>query len=121
MSDAKDLASLPKHEVVEYDAGPTDNEAGVQEHKIVDANAHISEKVYMFPESYNALRRELDTYYPNLFASVGWPMANDAPTFIEMMDAALDTRTTFDTAKVDSICKKYLNLLRAKRGISAIH
>lgn len=112
-----DAANLPKTEAINYSSNlPLDNEPG-RMHKPVSENAHISEKVYMFPESFNALRRELYENWPNLWLAVGYFMAMDASRFIELMDAALDTKTTFDTAKVDAISKKYLNLLRAKRGV----
>lgn len=116
-----DAANLPKQEAHDYSSAlPLDNEPG-RMNKPAPPGAHISEKVYLFPESYNALRTELDTNWPELWKAVGWFMAFDAVTFIEMMDAALDTKTTFDSQKVDAICKKYLNLLRNKRGISSIH
>ena len=118
---ADDAANLPAREAKDYSSHlPLDNEPGKM-HKLVGDKANFDQKVYMFPESYNALRTELDTNWPTLFAQVGHAMAFDAITFIEMMDAALDTRTTFDSAKVDAISKKYLNLLRNKRGVSSIH
>lgn len=116
-----DLANLPRQEAKNYSAAlPLDSEPG-RMNKEAPKNAHISDKVYMMPESFNALRSELHTNWPTLFSRVGYVMAFDAIRFIELMDAALDLRTTFDSAKVDAICKKYLNALRAKRGLSAIH
>lgn len=118
---ADDAANLPKQEAVDYSSAlPLDSEPGKM-HKEARKDANFDEKVYMMPESFNALRRELDANWPALFARVGYAMAFDAITFIEMMDGALDTKTTFDSAKVDAICAKYLNLLRNKRGISSIH
>ena len=117
---AEDQANLPRQEATDYSSAlPVDSEAG-RMHKPAAEGAHISEKVYMMPESYNALRRELNENWPTLFAQVGWCMAFDAVTFIEMMDGALDTKTTFDNDKVTAICHKYLNLLRNKRGLSDI-
>jgi hypothetical protein len=121
--EAGDAAKLPKHEVVDYSsalASDKDTQPLQSQHRPVDKNADIFDKTYMFPEEYNALRRELYEHYPNLFMAVGYAMAFDSISFIEMMDAALDTRTTFDSDKVASICKKYLNLLRVKRGVSEI-
>jgi hypothetical protein len=116
----EDLANLPHKEAKDYSSAlPEDAEPG-RMHKPARPNANFDEKIYMFPESYNALRRELHENWPQLFQQVGWCMAFDAMTFIEMMDFALDTKTTFDSAKVQAICLKYLNLLRAKRGLSAI-
>ena len=116
----EDEANLPKYEAKDYSAHlPVDSEAG-RMNKEAAKDASFDQKVYLMPESYNALRRELDEYYPNLFARVGYVMAFDASTFIEMMDAALDTKTTFDSDKVSAICHKYLNLLRNKRGLSSL-
>jgi hypothetical protein len=119
-TEADDMANLPRQEAKDYSSAlPLDNEPG-RMHKEARKDAHVSDKVYLFPESYNALRIELDSNWPTLFKSVGYVMAFDAIRFIEIMDAALDTKTTFDSAKVDAICKKYLNLLRNKRGLSSI-
>ena len=108
----------PKQEARIYSPGELDDP---NVHKQAPENAHISEKVYMFPDSYNALRKYLHDEFPTLFALVGYPMAFDAPRFIELMDAALDTRTTFDSHKVDATCKKYLDLLRIKKGLKPLH
>jgi hypothetical protein len=115
-----DAANLPRHEAHDYSSAlPEDNEPG-RMHKPAAPDAHITEKTYLFPESYNALRIELSSCWPNLWQQVGWAMAFDSVRFIELMDAALDTKTTFDSAKVAAICHKYLNLLRNKRGLSSI-
>lgn len=84
-------------------------------------NEHISKKVYMFPESFNALRQEMEANYPNLWAFVGNDMAFNAQRFIHKMDEALDEVTQFDSGNVDGICKKYLDKLRAKRGLLPLH
>lgn len=116
----EDAANLPKQEVHDYSSAlPVDDQVG-RMNKEAPKDAHVSDKVYLFPESYNALRIELDQHWPSLFAQVGYAMAMDAISFIEMMDAALDTRTTFDSDKVSAICHKYLNLLRNKRGLSSL-
>lgn len=74
---------------------------------------------YFFPESYNALRKELAEHWPELWATVGWRMANRAEEFVEQMNAALDVAVVFDTEKVDFISSTYLKLLRKKRGVSS--
>lgn len=84
-------------------------------------NDHISKKVYMMPESYNALRRELEAHFPNLWTTVQGDMAFNAQRFIHKMDEALDLVTQFDSANVDGICKRYLDKLRSARGLSALH
>jgi hypothetical protein len=104
-------------------AGPDDS--GIHAHKPLSpeqlAAAHVTDKVYMFPESYTALRRELSEHWPNLWALVAWRMAFKAEEFMEYMNEALDLRLQFDTQKVDAICKIYLDALRKKRGISSVH
>ena len=118
---ADDVANLPKKEAQDYSSTiPIDNEPG-RMNKPARPGANFDEKVYLFPESFNALRRELHDYWPNLWQQVGFVMAFDAVVFIELMDAALDTKTTFDSDKVDGICKKYIDLLRNKRGFSGLH
>lgn len=115
-----DELNLPKKEVRDYSSAlPLDSEPG-RMNKPAPEGAHISDKVYLFPESFNALRKEMFENWPGLFEAVGHAMAFDAIRFIELMDAALDTKTTFDSDKVDAISKKYLNLLRNKRGISSL-
>lgn len=114
----EDEFNKPKHEAHIYSPGEDDKVLG---HVQARPGANIDEKVYWFPESFNYLRKLLHEEFPHLFAVVGWAMANDAPRFIELMDAALDTKTTFDTAKVDATCKKYIDLLRMKKGWSPLH
>lgn len=82
---------------------------------------HISKKVYMMPESFNALRRELQANYPTLWQYVQGDMAWNSQRFIHKMDEALGTVTQFDSANVDGICKRFLDKLRAKRGLPALH
>ena len=113
-----DARALPKQEAHRYNAAPLDKDTGDKRN---NPNDHILEKTYWFPESYNALRIELFQNWPNLWQAVGYVMAYDGPVFCELMDAALDTKTTFDTATVGGICAKYLDLLRNKRGLSDLH
>lgn len=84
-------------------------------------NSHISEKVYLFPEAFNELRKELSTFWPNLWNYVQGFMAFDAPKFCYEMDGALDCVTQFDSGNVDGICARYLDKLRMKRGASRLH
>jgi hypothetical protein len=117
---AKDHANAPRQEAIDYSSAlPVDSTPG-RMNKPAREGANFDEKIYLFPESFNALRTELDTWWPHLFAKVGYVMAFDAISFIEMMDYALDTKTTFDSDKVEAISKKYLNLLRNRRGVSSI-
>lgn len=84
------------------------------------AQKNFDEKIYMFPESYNQLRKELMNYWPALWEAVGWPMAYKAELFVERMNDATSLKLQFDTAKVESTCLAYLNALRTFRGISEI-
>ncbi len=89
---------------------------------------HISNKIYLFPESFNALRRELEENYPTFFNSVNpeigvspaWAMVLNAPAFVGMCNGALDFVVQFDSENVDGICKKFLNGFRKLRGVSAL-
>jgi hypothetical protein len=114
----EDAFNQPKQETHRYNNAPLDKDTGDKRN---DPNDHILEKTYFFPDSFNALRVELHDNWPNLWQAVQYVMAYDGPVFVELMDAALDTRTTFDTATVGGICAKYIDLLRAKRGLSPLH
>lgn len=81
---------------------------------------NFDQKIYWFPDSYNALRRELMEHWPEIWPLVGWYMANNGPQFVEMMNAGCQLKLQFDTNKVESICKTYLNFLRKKRGVSEL-
>jgi len=86
------------------------------------STAHVSEKIYLMPESFNALRRELSEHWPNMWNSpLQYCMAFDGPRFVQLMDSALDTVTQFDSGDVDGMCKKFLDELRVKRGLSRLH
>lgn len=102
----------------QQDAGPEDT--GIHAHGLVADSAHITEKIYLFPESYNALRRELHEHWPTLWQLVGWTMAHQAEAFVEIMNDALDLKLQLDGNKVGATCHTYLNALRKKRGLSAI-
>lgn len=98
-------------------AGPEDT--GIHAHKLNDnPNAHFSDKIYMFPESYNQLRRELSENWPNLWAAVSYNMAFAAEDFVSTMNEALDMRIQFDGNRVDATCTVYLNELRRLRGLA---
>jgi len=98
-------------------ASPSQLDKGKYRHDY-DPNSkrNFDEKIFMFPESYNALRKELHDNWPNLWALVGWRMAHRAEEFVEYMNDALDLAVVFDTEAVDFICTTYLNALKKKRG-----
>lgn len=89
---------------------------------------NFQDKVYLFPASFNALRRELDENWKTLFTSVNpetglslaYCMANDAPQFVGILNGALDLVVQFDSENVDGICKTFLDALRVKRGVSRL-
>lgn len=98
----------------------TDAEKGLHQHDMDAASTakNFDQKIYMFPESYNELRRELVTHWPTLWQHVQWPMAYAAGLFIERMNDALDLYVQMDSHRVDAICTEYLQALRKKRGLS---
>lgn len=81
---------------------------------------NFDQKIYMFPESYNALRKELYEQWPEIWQLVGWVMGNNGPEFVSRMNEGLQMNLQFDTNKVDSICKTYLNRLRKQRGLGPL-
>lgn len=81
---------------------------------------NFDEKLYFFPESYNALRKELYEQWPEIWPIVGWVMGNNGPEFVSRMNEGLQMNLQFDTNKVDSICKTYLNRLRKQRGLGPL-
>jgi hypothetical protein len=109
-------AALPKISQHEY--------AGDEEAK----KKNFDQKIYLFPPEYNALRRELEDHWPNLFNSVdpstgtslAWDMVFSAENFIGKMNGALDLAEQYDTGNVAGICKSFLNALRVKRGVSRL-
>jgi hypothetical protein len=90
---------------------------------------NFDQKIYMFPESFNALRRELYEHWPMLFmqvnpetgTSLAHDMANDAAQFVGTMNGALGLNMQFDSDNVDTICKVFLDELRVLRGLSRLH
>lgn len=111
-SDAK-LPAHQRHEVNESPLAP---------------KKHISEKIYYFPEEFNALRRELEDFWPAFFTHINpefgfspaWAMVHNGPQFIGLMNGALDMDVQLDTENIAATCKAYLNKLRAMRGVSPI-
>lgn len=90
---------------------------------MTNKHREFSEKLFVFPESYHALRIELSTNWPNLWNSpLQYLMWADAPGFCEKMCEALGIIIQeFDSANIDGICKRFLDELRMKRGLSALH
>jgi len=90
---------------------------------------NFDQKIYLFPEEFNALRRELEQYWPAFFTSVNpefgyspaWAMVHNGPQFIGLMNGALDMDLQLDTENIAGICKAYLNKMRAMRGVSPIN
>ena len=90
---------------------------------------NFDQKIYLFPESFNALRRELYEHWPTFFmqvnpetrTSLAYDMANNAPQFVGVMNEALDLAVQMDSDNIDAICKEFLDALRGKRGLSKLH
>lgn len=119
----------------EHDAGILAPDAALpknQQHDYSGESAakqkNFDQKVYLFPESYNALRRELEENWPTLFneynpeigMSLAYAMAFNSEVFIGAMNGALDLAEQYDSGNVDAICKSFLNALRVKRGLSRL-
>lgn len=101
-------------------ADPSQVDKGIYKHKWEPNKVkNFDEKIFMFPESYNELRKELHNHWPELWAIVSWRMAHRAEEFVEQMNAALDLAVVFDTEAVDFISTTFLNALRKKRGLSS--
>lgn len=90
---------------------------------------NFDQKIYYFPEEFNALRRELEQYWPAFFGTINpefgfspaWAMVHNGPQFIGLMNGALDMDMQLDTENIAGICKAYLNKMRAMRGVSPIN
>ena len=96
----------------------TDAEKGLHQHDM-DSQSNkkeFADKIYMFPPSYNALRKELTNHWPTLWQHVQWTMAFSAGLFIERMNDALDLYVQMDSHRVDAICTEYLQALQKKRS-----
>lgn len=87
---------------------------------------NFDQKIYLFPPSYNALREELETWYPTFFTTVNpevgcspaWAMVYDAAQFIGLCNGAFDLAIQMDSENVDGICKEILNAARKLRGVA---
>jgi hypothetical protein len=90
---------------------------------------NFDQKIYMFPESFNALRKELFEHWPTLFmqvnpetgTSLAHDMVNNAVQFVGTMNGALDLTVQMDSDNIDAICRTFLDELRVKRGLSRLH
>lgn len=86
-------------------------------------NAEFSDKRFLFPPEFNALRKELETYWradaecvwPGEQYSIIYAMVFDAPMFVLMMNRWLEMQVAFDTGAVQHICRLYLNELEKRR------
>ena len=103
----------------------TDKEKGLHHHETTgdqhgnwtggDKSKNFDQKIYMFPPSYNALRKELCENWPELWKRVGWPMVFAAQVFVDTMNAALDMNEVLDSERVDAVCSSYLQELQRRR------
>lgn len=99
-----------------------------QDNRVAD-NAEFSKKIYLFPEEFNALRRELEENWNEFFTTVSpldgtspaWCMIYNAPQFLGFCNGFTGLAVQFDSQNVAGICKEFLNAFRKLRGISAIH
>ena len=82
------------------------------------------DKIFMFPESFNELRKELMLHWPDLWADprCQWAMAFDMHMFIEFMNSKLDSILRISVVVEDNVkfcdlvCGTFLKELRKRRG-----
>lgn len=88
---------------------------------------NFDQKIFMFPDSYNELRKELVNNWPELWKDprCGWAMAFDAPMFTEFMNSKLDGVLKIvtvggaiwdDKDNCNRVCHIFLTELRKRRG-----
>jgi hypothetical protein len=94
-----------------------DRDAIGYRHEMDGKPKHGRDAIFFFPESFNALRKELYENWPKLWAVVGWRMANRAEEFVEGMNAALDIAVMFDTEKVDFISRTFYDSIKGKPAV----
>ncbi len=91
---------------------------------IVNLNTkeHVSKSVYLNSPEFNALRKEMfENWEDTYFARHGWKMAFQPDMFCADMCADLGLIFLgFDSGKEAEICLRFLNALRAKRGVSEL-
>lgn len=88
----------------------------------------FNQKIYLFPESFNALRRELEDNWREWFTAIqpefgmspAYAMVFNAPQFVGMCNGATDEVVQFDSDAVEATCKTFLNAFRKKRGVSPL-
>jgi hypothetical protein len=97
---------------------PYDNNTSM---KAESATSSFGDKLYFAPESYHALRREMMQNFPEMWKTIGGAMFWEPETFFGYMCQALDIFVQFDTRNVDGMCKKVLDALREKRGLTPLH
>lgn len=127
-TDAKGMAVFSDRGADHFSSDVTGNQRHQPLSEAAAKQAHFSDKIYLFPESFNALRAELEHNYPSFFFginpeygfSAGWAMVFDAPAFIAMCNEATDSVIQIDTGSVDYICKHFLNKFREMRGVGQI-
>ncbi len=91
---------------------------------IADLNTkkHISESIYWCSEEFNALRKELhDNWQDTYWARHGWKMAFQSTMFVvDMCEELKIPFMGFDSGQEATICLRFLNELRKKRGVSEL-
>jgi hypothetical protein len=91
-------------------------------------NAGFDQKIYLFPEEFHALRRELEENWRDFFHTVNplsgtspaYCMVYDAPQFIGYCNGMTGLTVQLDTGDVAGTCKKFLNAFRKLRGVGEI-
>lgn len=98
---------------------------------LVTKKNSVHDHVYIMSDELLALRKELYDHWraePASFAGANgqalWYysglLVSDPPAFVEIMALELNMPLIFDSFNEAAICKKILNGLRAKRGVSQL-
>lgn len=94
-----------------------------------DHYRHVSEQTFYASPGFNALRKELYENWnngdvpggTNYWYHIGGAMVHDPLAFVEFMTAQLGmVYTGFDSWSEAEHCKRILNALRKKRGLSEL-
>ena len=71
--------------------------------------------LYVYPESFNQLRKQLSEDHEDLWVKVSWDMANNPMDFILTMNEELDCVCVPEMG-VEAVCTRYLQALKLRVG-----
>jgi hypothetical protein len=88
----------------------------------LNTTEHRAEHIlYLHSEEFNALRREMyENWQDTFWAKHGWKMVNQPAEFVADMCSDLGlVFIGFDSGDEAGTCLRFLNALRARRGVSS--